>query len=378
MSEYQYYAFQALDRPLSEEQMAELRAISTRAEITPTSFTNVYHWGDLKADPIDLLAKYFDAFLYVANWGTHWLAFRFPGDAVDLDTVKSCAGSDALAMRRASRFVLIEFHSQEEPEDWEEGIGWLASLVSLRADLLRGDGRALYLGWLYGVQMGETDLEAREPAVPPGLAELSAPLKALVEFLRLDTDLVTAAACASPSLSKQTAESKAAWQSWVASLDDADKDDLLCRVAGGDPAVPWELHRRFRQRTDDHGPASAAQPEPRRTVRQIVDAAGALTEQRRRRLAEERARRAREEAAKRKRYLQDLATREDSVRAEIEALIDSKQQAKYDRAVQLLTDLRDAAALSDAETDFNVYTTDLRRLHARKTSLIHRLDKAGL
>jgi len=42
MSEYQYYEFRAVDRPLREDEMEELRAISTRAEITPTSFTNTY------------------------------------------------------------------------------------------------------------------------------------------------------------------------------------------------------------------------------------------------------------------------------------------------------------------------------------------------
>ena len=36
MSEYQSYELVALDRPLTEAQMASLRAVSTRAEITPT------------------------------------------------------------------------------------------------------------------------------------------------------------------------------------------------------------------------------------------------------------------------------------------------------------------------------------------------------
>jgi len=38
MSEYQYYEFLALDRPVTAKEMAQLRAISTRATITPTSF----------------------------------------------------------------------------------------------------------------------------------------------------------------------------------------------------------------------------------------------------------------------------------------------------------------------------------------------------
>jgi hypothetical protein len=40
MSEYQYYEFQAIDRPLSVKEMSELRSCSTRARITPTSFVN--------------------------------------------------------------------------------------------------------------------------------------------------------------------------------------------------------------------------------------------------------------------------------------------------------------------------------------------------
>ena len=55
MSEYQYYDFRAIDRPLTKKEMAALRSISTRAAITTTSFTNHYEWGDLKANPSKLL-----------------------------------------------------------------------------------------------------------------------------------------------------------------------------------------------------------------------------------------------------------------------------------------------------------------------------------
>ena len=42
MSEYQYYEFRAIDRRLSGAEMKRLRDLSTRAEITPVSFTNDY------------------------------------------------------------------------------------------------------------------------------------------------------------------------------------------------------------------------------------------------------------------------------------------------------------------------------------------------
>ncbi len=55
MSEYQSYEVVAFDRPLTAAQMAELRAISTRAEVTKARFWNEYNWSDLAADPRKLV-----------------------------------------------------------------------------------------------------------------------------------------------------------------------------------------------------------------------------------------------------------------------------------------------------------------------------------
>ena len=54
MSEYQYYEFKAIDKPLNEKDMRDLRNLSTRARITPTSFVNEYNWGDFKGNPLKL------------------------------------------------------------------------------------------------------------------------------------------------------------------------------------------------------------------------------------------------------------------------------------------------------------------------------------
>ncbi len=45
MSEYQYYEFLAIERELTSKEMSALRKISSRAEITPVSLTNVYNSG---------------------------------------------------------------------------------------------------------------------------------------------------------------------------------------------------------------------------------------------------------------------------------------------------------------------------------------------
>lgn len=93
--------------------------------------------------------------------------------------------------------MILSFWSEnEEGDDLLEsgGGGWLAALFSVRAELARGDLRALYLGWLLCLQNGELDRYDRWPRAPTGLRTLSASLSALVDFLRIDLDLVRVSA----------------------------------------------------------------------------------------------------------------------------------------------------------------------------------------
>jgi hypothetical protein len=83
LSEYQYYEFRALDRPLDEGDRRALRALSSRAGITATSFTNVYEWGDFKGDPAKLMERWFDLHVHVANWGSRRLMIRLPRRLAD-------------------------------------------------------------------------------------------------------------------------------------------------------------------------------------------------------------------------------------------------------------------------------------------------------
>jgi hypothetical protein len=116
MSEYQYYEFQAIDRPLAEKEMRELRSYSTRANITPTSFTVDYSWGDFKGDEDAWMAKYFDAFLHLANWGT--------------DVLKLSLSSRLLAPKTAKLYCRGDEHAPHEGrahsrrKDAGVGRGW--------------------------------------------------------------------------------------------------------------------------------------------------------------------------------------------------------------------------------------------------------------
>ena len=93
--------------------MAELRALSTRATITSTRFVNVYHWGDFKGDPLAMMERYFDAFVYVANWGAHELLIRLPRSVLDLESVRPYCVEDCSTVHVKDDHVILGFFTQD-------------------------------------------------------------------------------------------------------------------------------------------------------------------------------------------------------------------------------------------------------------------------
>jgi len=145
VGEYQYYEFQAIDRPLSEDDRVALRALSTRARITATRFTNHYEWGDFKGDPRRLVERWFDLHLYLTNWGTRQLMMRFPKRLVErswLDVF--LLDVDWVVVWEKGDHLIVDMCRDEVEEgydDWDDGSGWLGALASLRDDVLYGDLR---------------------------------------------------------------------------------------------------------------------------------------------------------------------------------------------------------------------------------------------
>lgn len=378
MSEYQYYEFQAIDRPLTAKEMGELRSYSKRARITPTSFVNDYSFGNFKGDEDAWMEKYFDAYLYLAGWGTHVLKLRLPSRLLDAATARNYCGGDSAFVREKVGMVILSFVSQDEESDyWVKGEGRLSSMLSVRAELARGDLRALYLGWLLRAQTGELEDDDTEPPVPPGLGQLSASLESLAEFLRIDDDLLHVAAEASSPIG-DTGLDREDVHGWVGTLPVKEKDELLTSLlVDADHAQIAELLQRFlKERAGEETPATTG-----RTVGQLLRAAENYTTERERieaeKRAEETARREREAAIAREKHLDTLVGREGEIWTEVDSLVATKLPKNYDQTVKMLVDLRDLAARGTGG-DFGLRIEALRQAQAKKASFIERLRKAGL
>jgi hypothetical protein len=372
MSEYQYYEFQAIDRPLDRVAQNALRSISSRAQITSASFINHYEWGDLKGDPRKFMERWFDLHLYLSNWGTRRLMLRVPKRLVGRADIEPFLDKiDWVEVWTSGDNLIVDIcrNEVEVDDDWHDGSGQMASLAPLRASLLSGDFRLFYLLWLAAVQDEFVPEDELEPL--PGIAPLTGALESFAEFFGIDSDLVEAAAKLGAD---DAAIPKDALRKAIAAIPEGEKADLLSRVVDGDNHVAAELRNRARKKN----PA----PVVRRTAGMLRMLAKRIAGARERAEAErdeaERRRQA-AEAEKARRTRLDILKRRgaSSVWSEIEQEIERRNAAGYDNAMALLFDLQALAVEEGSQDDFQRRLGSIRARHERKGKFIERLGGLG-
>lgn len=213
MSEFQLYHFKSIDRPLTEAERTEISSWSSRTRATAHSALFTYSYGDFRKDVEEVMERYFDAMLYVANWGTRRLLFRLPKELVDVDALTAYSFEDKYGDNRIALMVfrncyLLDIYwNNEDGGDWiEEDDYSVDDLSPLRENILKGDFSALYLAWM---QFAKTTLENEDedegedgplvaPPVPANFSKMTAALRSFVDFFQIDKDLVEAAMASSP------------------------------------------------------------------------------------------------------------------------------------------------------------------------------------
>ncbi|MFF3488890.1 hypothetical protein ACFYXC_37330 [Streptomyces sp. NPDC002701] len=391
MSEYQHYQFLAVDRPLTDAQVAEVRKLTSRAALTRTTFVNSYQWGDFKGSCDRLMEKFYDAHLYFANWGYRKVILRWPADQLPLHTAaRYCTGASADA-RQHGKHVLITLVSDDENgqfDDFNDLFGlddhadtdreeqWLPSIAEARLDVAAGDMRLLYLAWLLCLNNNELNDDDVEPPLPAGLAALPDSLTDLAAFLRVDPDLITAAS--SPLPHAEPEPTRAVYESWISTLPQTDKDATLVRLLHDeDHHAVADLRRRFRLAHPDVPPR-----EPGRTVAQLRAAvptatAGRLAREAREEAEREEAERQRAHAAQQRR-LTAIQDDPEAAWSRITEMIAHQKGRNYPAAVRLLGDLSTLAGRESTSEAFAERYHALRSRHATKKALQRLLDAADL
>ena len=391
MSEYQFHEFRALDRPLSAAQVADVRKVSSRAEVSSTRFVNKYNYGDFRGDVDDFLTRYFDALVYVANWGTRRFAFRLPRDGVDTAAIEVFAHENSLNVKPAGPWLLVDIELNDDSGEGyiEDGGGdWMDSLASLRAEVLAGDLRPLFIGWLAGVQMagpasgdgGDDDFQDYDndpvPPVPPGMRKLSPSQKSLAELLQVDAELLEVASADGEAMSARSDLTTA-----VAGIAVEQKNAWLVELLQGDGPLAGPRIKRQVLATVA-APAPSGTPSSR-TTGDLRRAWADLDDKRRREAAAKAAavkrKKDAEDAAAREEYLRRLSDRGDAVWREVDESVALRTKDGYTRSVTLMVDLKTIAERpSGSVPGFRRHLSQRLEEHATKRSFIALARGAGL
>jgi hypothetical protein len=325
------------------------------------------------------MEKYFDAHIYVANWGSHHLMLRLPRGFVDEDALASYVIDEVLDFSTTNEHFIIQWLSDEESDDgWVEGEGWMARLLPLREELRQGDYRALYLGWLYGVSVGNITEDETEPPVPAGLSSPTAAQQALAEFLGIDKDLLAAAALTSPSAPAR-ADSEREMAQWLSSIPvDEARQYLLLLLQGKVRQAEQQIQQKYAMSLRTSLSTQTVPAQESRSVAKLRQLAEQVRTDRRERAEKQRERELAKRRKERQRYPATLAEDIEQNWKQVSDLAEQRTSSAYDRACELLVDLSEAASLTQRQDDFLNRLSQFRATYARRSALLQRLDKAGI
>ena len=328
------------------------------------------------------MRRYFDAHVYVANWCTCSLYLRVPKDAFDAETLQVFETESVFSVEHTKTHWLLEW-GLDESESYdrfaeEDGRGWMGRLAPLRDELLRGDMRPLYLGWLAAVSAGFIDDETPEPAPPPGLSRLTAAQCALAEFLEIGEDMLTAAGQLDSQSVEADGNQYVSRDAWIAELPAVEKTDLLgLLLAGRAQEAERQLKLRYLAWQREQQPIGETAPRCR-SVAELHALAASAAETRKGQEAAQRKKREAIQQAKRETHLRTLATDFDKCWQVASKHAERGIASAYEAVKCALVDLSDAYALCASRADFERKMAEFMAAHGKRGALVRRLTKAGL
>ncbi len=250
--------------------------------------------------------------------------------------------------------------------------------MPLRDEILRGDLRALYLGWLAGVCYREVEDDVLEPPPPPGLSRLTGAQQSLVQFLEIDEDLVTAAGAAEPLSPVEEVADKRAQEAWLAQLPADESAAVLKLLLGGQgQQAERQLRSAFLSWQRAQRPAVDSETR-RRTVAELWSLAEGATAVRQQQESAKRKKAEAERNTKREAYLRAVAANRERHWESAEKDAQRGGASGYYAVKRTLIELAEAYTLCATRADFDQALADFMLRHGTRTALVKRLIEAGL
>jgi hypothetical protein len=252
----------------------------------------------------------------------------------------------------------------------------MARLALVRDELLRGDMRGLYIGWLAGVTGEMMDDDKMEPVSISGLGSLTAAQQALAEFLEVDPDLIAGAGMGSPAAQSEEISEKD-MDRWIDALPRNEARAVLKQLLEGKGHLA-ESSIKNRFAAWRRGLQTDKIDLPRRKVGELRQNAEKARQIRLEKQKRDRKRRENKRREKRKAYLKNLSNDFPRAWESVREPVERGSGRGYDEACRGLVDISEAYALSTNKKQFQKELKKFMAGHMRRKALIQRLVKAGI
>ncbi len=343
MSEYQYVAFRAIDQQVGASNLEFMRKQSSRADITPWSFENEYHFGEFAGNVNEMMRRGYDIHLHYANYGIRKLLIRLPHGLPGGKESKPYITVDTLRYipdKQGTGGILCiqPYVEPGDQEDLWELEDLLNRLVAIRAEILNGDLRPLYLAHLAVASDDEhAPDETHEAPVPAGLGKLTNAQSALAEFFGIKAPLISAAAQDAPPLEAR-GDQRDQQAEWIRIQPQSVKDAWLSELMG-DPqsTVVGRIRSEFQksQKTPTWPTVHSG-----RTIAELQAIATEIEQKTIQRSIEK-------AACEKAKRLAAMAENPSQTLRETEDLVKNRSTTHYAKAAQLLAELRESLAGTD-------------------------------
>ena len=367
MSEYQYYKFKAIDKPLTTEEKKIISSWSSRTTVRGNEAQFDYNYGDFPKEEIDVVEKYFDFMLYTANWGDVRLIYKFPKDLVSKKSLRQFSVDDRITTIELGNYIILDiyFSFDDGMEDWIYGDEIdTAALCSLRNDIISGDYSSLYLAWLHlNISKEEylfTDIDQKTkiPYDNVGIDKSSNNLSTFIEMFSISQEIVSNA---------KTNDSKKYGHDYselLYMMSNSDKIIFLDRLLFDEPLLKSKLEQHLKQYSYEDETSELQS-------RTISEFNAEIETKRLKKYSEDKIKR----EAKKLRKLETLEKEEPEMWVYIHRLIKERKTKSYDEAVKILKELKQLAKHKNKQNEFTFKIGELKEDYSRLSALKQRIDK---
>ena len=373
MSEYTYYEFRSIDRPLTKAEQDTVSSWSSRTRATPYRAVFTYSYSDLSYGFEDAVRQYFDVGITASSYGSRRLAMRLPRELVDYEQLRRYiieGGSDyheELAVTRNRQHVIVSmsFDVMEESNGWieDKDMAVIAEhLIALRQRLLDGDCSPLMAMYLKVMSHTDSLLPDHTFYIPANLSERKKPnIAALLNFLVLDDTLYDVA----QQISGHTEQTPPDFADMLDKLPEERRLFYLTELLDGKHNLQVMLRQELLARYDDRPSTGDGATQIR--LSDYLDKVAAFDHQKKTIEAN------RAKAAHSQRMAQ-VAKERDSLLRDIHRLIEEGgKSATYDKAIYHLCDLDELAVYEQKTGEFRKLLDDILDTYSRKSAMTRRI-----